>query len=268
MNVQMNLASFRRRLLRRDRLIGAFVKTPAISTVEILGGAGLDFIIIDQEHAPLDRAAIDMLVPAAHWSGLAPLVRIGGPVPDAILSALDCGATGVLVPHVCDASQASAIVRASHYGPGGRGYSNSSRAAGYGTARTVDHLADCAESVTVIAQIEDREALDDIDGIAATNGIDALFLGLADLTISLGETEHSAPLVTQAVSRIANAARKACKPFCVVTSSRTDANAFLKLGASLFVVLSDQGYLRNGATQAMQDFGTLEPIHFTEKVTV
>ena len=253
-------ASFRRRLCARDRLIGTFVKTPAISTVEILGGAGLDFIVIDQEHAPLDRATIDMLIPAALWSGLAALVRITGPTTDAILSALDSGATGVLVPHVSSAAKAAEVARASCYVPGGRGFSNSVRAAGYGAVNMADHVAAAAKTVTVIAQIEDGEALDEVDAIAATDGIDALFIGLADLTLSLGEAEPSAPAVADAAARIAAAARAANKPFCVVSAGRDEAVPFLRLGASMFVVASDQSYLRSGAVRAVREFACLELI--------
>ena len=266
MNIPSAHTLFRSRLHARDRLVGTFVKMPAIPTVEILGSAGLDFIIIDQEHAPLDRATIDMLIPVARWSGLAALVRIAGPAPDAILSALDSGATGVLVPHVCNAGQAAQIVRASHYGPGGRGYSGSVRAAGYGTAKLADHIAASAETVTVIAQIEDREALDEIDGIAATEGIDALFIGLADLTISLGETDSSAPAVARAAERIAGAALAADKPVCMVAADGVEAASFQRLGASVFVVLSDQGYLRQGAMQAVSDFANLKPISLEQAV--
>lgn len=251
-------AGFRRRLCARSRLTGAFVKTPAISTVEILGGAGLDFVIIDQEHAPLDRAVIDMLIPAALWSGLAALVRITGPTTDAILSALDSGATGVIVPHVSSAAKAAEVARASCYMPGGRGFSNSARAGGYGIVGMADHVAAAARTVTVIAQIEDGEALDEIDAIAATDGIDALFIGLADLTVSLGEADPSAPAVAHAAKRIATAARNAGKPFCVVAVSRAEAMPFLRLGASMFVLGSDQSYLRNGAAQAVREFACLE----------
>lgn len=250
-------AGFRARLHAREKLIGAFVKTPAISTVEILGGTGLDFVVIDQEHAPLDRAAIDGLIPAARWSGLAPLVRVSGPVQDNILSALDGGAAGVLVPHVNSAARASEVARACHYGPGGRGFSGSVRAAGYGAAKLGDHLADCAENVTLIAQIEDGEALGEVDAIAATEGVDAVFLGLGDLTVSLGETDVTAPAVQRAAERIAAAARKAGKPACAMAASRAAAEPLLALGVSAFIIGTDQGFLGNGAKLAVTDFADL-----------
>ncbi len=254
MSVAPARASFRSRLRAGEKLIGAFVKTPAISTVEILGGAGLDFIVIDQEHAPLDRAAIDAMIPAAQWSGLAPLVRVSGPVQDNILSALDCGATGVLVPHVSSAARAAEVARLCHYGPGGRGYSGSVRAAGYGTTGLTDHLATCAETVTLVAQIEDREAIDGIDAIAATAGVDALFLGMGDLTVSLGESDANAPVVRRAGERIAAAARKAGKPACAMVTSRAEAEPLLALGVTAFIVSTDQGLLRRGAALAVNDF--------------
>src|SRR5262245_46031206 len=91
-------ASFRKRLLAREPLIGTFLKTPTGHATEIIGEAGFDFVVIDQEHAPFDRTTSDIALLAARSVRIPALVRVPG--PEAILSVLDCGATGVLVPHV------------------------------------------------------------------------------------------------------------------------------------------------------------------------
>lgn len=91
-------SSFRRRLHAGETLVGTFLKTPTSHATEIVGELGFDFVVIDQEHAPFDRMSTDVALLAARAMNVPALVRVPG--PETILSVLDCGATGVLVPHV------------------------------------------------------------------------------------------------------------------------------------------------------------------------
>jgi len=91
---------FRRRLKAREHVLGTFIKTPTTHATEILGMLGFDFVVVDQEHAPFDAGTIDVMVLAARASNIAPIVRVGDPGEANILSVLDCGASGILVPHV------------------------------------------------------------------------------------------------------------------------------------------------------------------------
>src|SRR5262245_22725227 len=101
--------SFRERLLGRELLAGAFIKTPTIHTTEIVGGAGFDFVVIDQEHAPFDRVITDQILLAARASGIAALVRTPTAAHDKVLGVLDDGATGVLAPHIASVEAARAL---------------------------------------------------------------------------------------------------------------------------------------------------------------
>ena len=113
-------------------------------------------------------------------------MRVPSASPEHILNALDCGATGVVVPHVRSADEARAAVQASHYGAGGRGYAGSSRAAGYTAVSLAAHQAASAARTVVVLQIEDPEAVEEIDDIAKVPGVDALFIGRVDLTVAYG----------------------------------------------------------------------------------
>ena len=95
--------TFRARLLAHQTLVGTFLKTPTGHGVEIIGDAGFDFVVIDQEHAPFDRSSTDVALAIACARGLPALVRVAG--PEAILSVLDGGATGILMPHVAASSR-------------------------------------------------------------------------------------------------------------------------------------------------------------------
>ena len=104
--------SFRNAFLAGDPLIGCFLKIANTQPAEILGSAGYDFVVVDEEHAPFSRESTDRIILACKAYGIASLVRVQSPSPEAILSVLDCGADGVLVPHVDSAEKARAVVAA------------------------------------------------------------------------------------------------------------------------------------------------------------
>jgi staphyloferrin B biosynthesis citrate synthase len=248
----MNLKA---RIAVGDVLLGTFVKTPHPHVVEVLATSGLDCLCIDAEHAPFDRRDIDACIIAARTGSAPILVRTPSSAAEQILNVLDCGADGVLVPHIRSANEARAVAQAMHYGPGGRGYAGSSRAAGYGSRSIPDHLKASAATSVLIAQIEDIEALDEIDAIAAVDGIDALFIGRIDLTIALGCTSPDDPKVLAACDTIIAAARKAGRPVGMFTSRPTDVKAWQQKGSSIFLLSSDHMFLREGARSLRSDAG-------------
>ena len=95
-------SSFRQRLVSGAFLAGSFVKTPSPHATEILGNSGFDFIVVDQEHAPFDRVTTDLVLLAARAAGVAGVVRVPTLTSDAIQASLDCGAVGILAPHVAN----------------------------------------------------------------------------------------------------------------------------------------------------------------------
>jgi 2-keto-3-deoxy-L-rhamnonate aldolase RhmA len=242
--------SFRQRLLAGDRLVGTFLKTPTSHATEIVAGLGFDFVVIDQEHAPFDRTTTDIALMAARGGSIPALVRVSG--PDAILSVLDGGATGLLIPHVASAAYAREVAALCRY-RAHRGYATSTRAGGYSAVPMWKHIRASDDSVTVVAQIEDRAALDQIDEIAAVDGIDSLFIGRGDLTATFGDDTPNPPAVRQAVERISAAARTANKPICVYVGGRPEAEWLRSLGATSFILNSDQGFLRQAATKGLAD---------------
>ena len=234
------------RLLAGDLIAGTWVKTPHPHVVEVLAFSPLDLIVLDAEHAPFDRASLDLCIMAARAGSKPVLVRPASSAPEHILNALDCGADGVIVPHVRSAVEAREIVRACHYVPGGRGFAGSSRAAGYTTLGMAKHR-ERAKDVIVIAQIEDVEAVEAIDEIAAVEGIDALFIGRADLTISYAADAPDDAVVVAAVERICAAGQAAGRTVGMFLSRVGDVPDWRAKGASLFVLQSDQDFLLKGA---------------------
>ncbi len=243
------------RLAGGELIVGTFLKTPAPILVEVIGLTGLDCLCLDAEHAPFDRGAIDGCVMAARASGLDVLVRVPSAASEHILNALDCGAAGVVVPHVRSAEEARAVVRASRYGAGGRGYAGSSRAAGYTARSMADHLTASAERTVVVAQIEDPEAIDEIDAIAQVEGLDALFVGRVDLTVAYGAASQDDPRVVDAVTAVCQAGRRHGRPVGMFLARVGDVPRWREQGASLFLLGSDHSFILDGSARLLAEAG-------------
>lgn len=249
------IQTFRARLRSGNPLIGTFVKTPSPVICEVLSLASLDVVCLDTEHAPFGRLEVDICIAALCAADQPSLVRIGAHSAAEIRNALDCGATGILVPHVTSVDQAVAIVRASHYGEGGRGYSGSTRAARFATKNMQDHLDNSRAHTTVVVQIEDLAALDSVAAIAAVDGVDCVFVGRADLAIAMSK-DPFAPEVVDAVAAICAAGRSAGCAIGMFTPSIDDVSRWRAAGASLFLLGSDQGFILSGARQLAAAFAT------------
>jgi staphyloferrin B biosynthesis citrate synthase len=246
--------AFRERLLAREPLIGTFMKTPSAHNTEIIGGLGYDFVMLDEEHAPWDRGTLDMGLLAAKAFGTAGIVRIARPDPSSVLSVLDDGAIGIMVPHVDSAQKARDVASWARYKGGARGL-GIGRGGEYG-ARGADHIPFADRTTTVIAMIEDARAIEVIDDIVAVEGIDCIFMGRGDLGLSLSNAGPSAPPLKDAVETICAACRKQDKPVSAVVQQMDsdEARWLIDLGVTAMMVASDQGFMRTAAGAALADF--------------
>jgi 2-keto-3-deoxy-L-rhamnonate aldolase RhmA len=226
--------------------VGTFVKTTSPQCIEILGGAGLDFAVIDAEHAPFDRAAIDLALLAGRAANLPLLVRVLDRTAASLLSVLDMGAAGVLVPHVDTADDAREVVAHCRYVGGDRGYSSSPRAAGYGALGMKEALRQGDRNV-VVCQIESVQAVDNAARIAAIEGVGALFVGRADLALSMGLDSAQDPRVTQATEAVIRAGRAAGKQVGMFVGGTPERDKYRALGVRWFIQGSDQSLLRQAA---------------------
>lgn len=242
------MVSFRERLRTGELLAGTWIKTPHPHVVEVLSLTSLDCLVLDAEHAPFDRAALDHCIMAARAGGKPVLVRPQSANHEQILNALDCGADGVILPHIRSAEEAADAVKACTYTSGGRGYAGSSRAAGYTTKDMAKHREN-AKDVIIIAQIEDVEGVDNIDSIAAVDSIDALFIGRADLTIAYAAETPDDAVVIDAVERIVAAGKAAGRTTGMFLGRVSDVPMWREKGASLFILASDHDFLLQGAAK-------------------
>jgi 4-hydroxy-2-oxoheptanedioate aldolase len=229
------------RIAAGDTVQGVIVKMPAPALVELVGHTGFDLVVIDTEHGSADDTELEHHLRAADSAGVPALVRVGGNDPLSILRALDGGAAGVIVPHVRDPGGAQAAVRAAHYPPtGSRGLALSTRAGRHGTVPLQEHLAHAAATTIVVAQVEDKEAVPHSARIAATPGLNAVWIGPNDLSLSLGLPGRlTHPTVVGAIDHIAAevVASSHCA-LCVLVDSAEEAATWRRRGARIVLFSS------------------------------
>jgi len=166
-----------------------FLGTPM--AIEIMARAGIDFVMIDMEHCPVDMGQLAHLVRAADASGIAPLVRVPDVEPGLIKRVLNLGVAGMVIPHA-DRARCEALVKAVRYAPEGeRGSCPIVRATEYWPDDWNAYAARANRDIIVLPLLEDREAIDDFAALAAMPGVDGFFVGPYDLSVSVGEPNAS-----------------------------------------------------------------------------
>jgi 4-hydroxy-2-oxoheptanedioate aldolase len=210
--------SLRERFARGDNLTGIIDFIGAPMVIEILARAGIDFVIIDMEHCPMDMDRLAHLIRAADAAGIAPLVRV--PEVDAALikRILNLDVAGIVIPHG-NRQSCEALVRAARYAPEGeRGACPIVRATGYWPDDWPAYAQKANRNIMLLPLIEDSAAIDEIDAIAAMPGIDGLFIGPYDLSVSVGApgADFDHPKMSEALDRMSAACRQHSK-FAVTT---------------------------------------------------
>lgn len=246
----MSLTAFTPLQLPLDRrTVATFIKTDSPQVVEVLGLCGLDYAVLDAEHAPFDRQTMDRMVFAARAVGLPLLVRVPDHRDATILSVLDLGAHGIVAPHVDSAEVAANVVAAARFVGGRRGLSLSARFGGYGSRSRAEAVAEADRSL-VVCQIESAAAVEAVAAIAAVPGVGGLLIGRADLAMSMGVDGPRHPQVLAAVNRVLAVAQAQRLPVVVAVGAEgADAEVaeFAARGAQSFIVGSDQSLLRLAA---------------------
>ncbi len=247
----MSTATFRSIVATGQPLAGTFMKTPSVDMLEVLMLSGLDFVCIDGEHAPFDRQTLNACLALGRAADFPVLIRVPSGSAEHIGAALDLGAVGIVVPHVTDGVVAAQVAKVSRFGHGGRGYAGSTRWAGYGTRKMPDILNQSRDETIVIAQIEDPEAVDNCEAIAATDGIDALFLGPADLSVAFGKTDQDSAELHAAMATVGKAAKSNGKAYMTFVPNSERAKALRQYGFGAFFIASEHAWILQGARYAI-----------------
>lgn len=183
---------------------GVSVMIPSPQIVEMVGRLGFDWVLIDCEHGTIGPESVEVMAMAAELSGVTPIARPAKNSPEAILQMLDRGALGVQVPHVNTADDARRAVEAVKYHPlGQRGLAAGSRPAGYGFGPAMaDYVQEANRETLVCVQLEEEEAIRNVESIVQVEGVDVFFIGPSDLSQSMGYPGRAdAPPVREAIDR-------------------------------------------------------------------
>lgn len=240
---------FKRRLLAGESQIGLWCTLSSAYATEVVAGSGFDWLLIDTEHSPGGLETTLAQLQAAAPYPTAAVVRPAENDPVLIKKLLDVGAQTLLVPFVQNAQEAAAAVAAMRYAPEGvRGVAGTTRATRFG--RVKDYFKRAHEELCLLVQIETREALDELEAIAAVPGVDGVFIGPNDLAASLGHVGNMThPEVVTALEDAIVRLKAVGKPSGVYASGDL-ARRCLALGTRFTAVGGDIGVLARG-TEAL-----------------
>lgn len=232
---------------------GMFTLLGEPALVEMIGYAGLDFVVIDTEHSGNTMEQVGNMVRAAEVAGTTAIVRVTSNSPELILRALDSGAGGVLVPQVNTAEEASAAVRAARYAPKGeRGIAGVVRAARYGFISMPDYLEGANRENLVIVQIEHIDAVKNLESILAVEGVDGIFIGPTDLSQSMGITgQFNNPELRRTIHSVIEKARLTDKWTGIFCLNAEDA-AYWKAAGVRLLTIATEGMIFAAALRSLK----------------
>lgn len=240
----MYLNPFRQSWSQGSPMTGAWATMPDPVAAEVLGRAGFDYVCVDQQHGLVDDSTMVPMLQAVDASGAASLVRVRWNEPPAIMSALDAGAAGVVVPMIQTPADAEAAVAACRFPPRGQ--------RSYGPVRAREVMGssdpDVVEQVVCIVMIETAPALASLDEILATPGLDGVYIGPSDLALCLGEKPGStSELFRSTVATVLEACRRHEVAAGIHTASGEEARSYLEQGFDFVTAVSDAGLLGRAA---------------------
>jgi 4-hydroxy-2-oxoheptanedioate aldolase len=248
---------FKHALAAGRQQIGLWNSLASAATVEVIAGAGFDWVLVDMEHSPNDLPLVHAQLQAmAAYPASAPVVRPPWNDMVTIKRLLDLGVQSFLIPYVQNAAEAAAAVRHTRYPPHGvRGFASASRATRFG--RIPGYWQRAHEEICVLVQVETVEALGEIEAIAAVEGVDGIFIGPGDLSASMGHLgQPSHPEVIRAIDDAIGRIRAAGKPSGFLTGDERLAQHTLDIGCQFVAVGADIALLARAADGLRARFKT------------
>jgi len=230
---------------------GTWLMSASPLVAEAIGHAGFDWAVVDMEHSPLDLMDVVHLLQALSACPLVPVVRVPWNDTVTVKRVLDAGASTLLFPFVQNEAEARRAVAATRYPPDGiRGIAAMSRASRFGTAP--NYIAEANTHVGVVVQLETADALGQLDAIAEVPGIDALFIGPADLSASMGHVgQLMHPSVLEATEVAVRRAKSLGRPIGTLGGTAEQARRYREMGFDFIALGSDLGMLMRGAQTAI-----------------
>jgi 4-hydroxy-2-oxoheptanedioate aldolase len=259
------MKNLKQRIQRGETVIGCWINLGSSLSAEMVGLAGFDWVLIDLEHGAGTEKDVLFQLQALEHGTAAPIIRVEGFERQRIHRVLDYGAEGIMCPRIKTAAEAKQAANAMRYTPEGlRGVAKMVRATNFGVNFDA-YLAGARENLVGVIQIETEEALGCLDDIAATEGVDVLFIGPSDLTMALGifgQFDH--PRFIDALKATADAAGKAGKATGVLLYNPDHFGQFHRLGFTFIASGADAGFVNAGARAMVKKLSDFR-LEFTAK---
>ena len=239
------LNQLKQTIQKKGNAIGTFLGVTNVPLMECLGYTGLDFVIIDTEHGPYDTQPMSDLIKSAEIGKMAPIVRIADVTHKEIQRAVDNGAQGIIVPCLKTVDDFKKAVDLAKFAPIGKRGFIKARGSGFGnepwaSESLVKYMQNSNERVLVLPQCETQEALENIEEILQINGLDGIFIGPFDLSISMGiPTQFDHPDYKAAIARIQKACKKAGKLCMIFAGSVEETKRDLESGMDAVAISID-----------------------------
>ncbi len=235
--------------------MGTWVTIGHPDVPDILEALGFDWLIFDGEHAPLGPESLSRMIQAIDGDKICPIVRVGAAEQYLIKAALDMGAHGVICPLVNTAAEAERVVSFVKYPPVGVRGVAPRKAADYGLSFS-EYLRTANDQTLVVAQIETKQAIENLEGILSTRAVDVAFVGPSDLTMSLGlYDDRNNPRVIDAMRTVIEACGRHGKIPGVLAATPDEAKRAVSLGFKFIGVGSDTRFLIGGAKSFLSAVG-------------
>jgi 4-hydroxy-2-oxoheptanedioate aldolase len=251
----MKTHTIREKLCHHEPLLCTRLAYQDPGLVELVARLGVDCVWICTEHVRIDPSRLRSLITAVRCGGAEALVRVRPSGYSDLIQVLEMGANGLMIPWVKTAEEVREIVRMCKFHPQGRrGFDGSQIDADYGLKPMVDYLRDANESTFLVIQIETPEAVENLDEIAAVEGVDVLFLGPNDMSINMGlPGEISHPKITEIAKKVVQAAERNGK-MAGTTCSNPEAFArWREMGFRFINYGSDYRMIRGGYEALIED---------------
>lgn len=247
------MKNLKQRIRSGEVVHGCWINLASTISAEIIGQAGFDWLLLDLEHGAGDIAITYQQLQALSASSSTPLVRIDQLSRPKAQRILDAGAAGIMFPQIQSGEEARAAIDMMYYPPRGtRGMAKMTRATGFGKFAN-EYINNLDQNLVGVIQIETVKAVTNIEAIAATEGIDVLFVGPTDLSLSLGilgQLNHSQ--YQDAIRKISAAAKKYGKALGVLLQDVKEYEMYFQLGFRFFACGADSMFVRRGAEEMVK----------------
>ncbi|BCB59536.1 siderophore biosynthesis protein SbnG [Halomonas sp. A020] len=232
----------KRALLEGREVYGVMASMPTAASIELIGEAGFDYVVIDTEHILINPETIEHMIRTAESYGMTPLVRVADTDPKQLLRLLDGGAQGIVLPNVASAASLADAVAACKYAPEGARSLNAGRPGGFGKSSLAEYVGQANQETMVVAMIESHQGVQQIEAICAVPGLDMVLEGAADLSQSLGvtwQTDH--PDVVQSLEHVQQTAQAFGIPYCAFLRQSRAKARWQARGVRTFMLGDERG---------------------------